>query len=138
VPNPLIIAGLALLIVGVFSGRWFGVRAMKLLSPTEKLTLLDSFSRLQVWGSLPLLLLFLCFGAVNYLPSGLLIWAGYLAVWSLIAVYFVIFDRIVSGRLRKLEINSDYQKAQVKARWLCYAGFLAFFVLATLSSFAPR
>jgi hypothetical protein len=67
-----------------------------------------------------------------------LIWAGYLGVWSLIAVYFVIFDRIVSRRLRNLEINSGYQRAQAKARWLCYSGFLAFFVLATLSSFVPR
>jgi hypothetical protein len=138
VPNPLIIAGLALLIVGVFAGRLFAVRAMKLLSPAEKLTLVDSCSGLQVWGSLPLVLLFLSFGAVNFLPAGWLMWAGYLGVWVLIAVYFVIFDRIISRRLRKLEINSDYQRAQVKARWLCYSGFLAFFILATLSSFVPR
>ncbi|HEV7923835.1 MAG TPA: hypothetical protein VGR14_00660 [Verrucomicrobiae bacterium] len=137
-PNPLIIAGLALLIVGVFAGRLFAVRAMKLLSPAEKLTLVDSCSGLQVWGSLPLVLLFLSFGAVNFLPAGWLMWAGYLGVWVLIAVYFVIFDRIISRRLRKLEINPDYQRAQAKARWLCYSGFLAFFILATLSSFVPR
>jgi hypothetical protein len=134
----MIIAGLVLLIIGVFAGRLFSVRAMKLLSPTEKLTLLDSFSGLQVWGSLPLLLLFLCFGAVNYLPSGLLIWTGYLGLWVLISVYFVIFERVVSGRLRKLEINTDYRKAQVKARCLVYLGFAAFFILATLSSFVWR
>jgi hypothetical protein len=135
VPNPLIIAGLVVLIVCVFAGRLSAVRAMKLLSPTEKLTLLDSCSSLQVLGSLPLLLLFLCFAGVNYLSEGSLRWAGYLGVWVGIAVYFVIFDRVVSRRLRKLEINSDYRRAQVRARWLAYSGFLAFFLLATLSSF---
>jgi hypothetical protein len=135
VPNPLIIAGLVLLIVGVFAGPLCAVRAMKSHSPTEKLTLLDSCSGLQVWGSLPLLLLFLCFAAVSYLASGLSMWAGYLGIWVLIAVYFWIFDRIVSRRLRNLEIDSDYQKAQVKNRWLVYSGFLGFFILATLSSF---
>jgi hypothetical protein len=103
-----------------------------------KLTLLDSCSGLQVWGSLPLLLLLLCFAAVNYLPDGFLRWVGYLGVGVGIAVHFVIFARAVSQRLRKLEINPDYRKAQVKARWLAYLGFLAFLVLATLSSFVWR
>ena len=112
-------------------------RALKLLSSTEKLTLLDSFSRLRMFGGLPLLFVFVCFGGVAYLPPRLM-WSAYLATWLLVAVYFGIFDRVVSRRLRELGINLDYQKVQSKSRWLFYSGFLAFFILATLSSFVPR
>ena len=136
-PSPLILAGLALLIVGTVCSRVVAERALKLLSATEKVTLLDSFSRLRMFGGLPLLFVFLCFGGVAYLPPRLM-WSAYLAVWLLVAVYFVIFNRVVTRRLRGLGINLDYQRAQAKSRWLFYSGFFAFFVLATLSSFAPR
>ncbi len=69
-PNSWILAGLVLMIAGVFSGRLFAVRAIKLLSPQEKLALLDSCSRLQVFGGLPLVVLFIGVSCVDYLPAG--------------------------------------------------------------------
>jgi hypothetical protein len=83
VPNPMIILGLVLMIAGMVCGRLFAERAMKLLSSTEKLALLDSFSRMRVFGSLPLLFVFFCFGGVEYLPSGWR-WTGYLTLWFLL------------------------------------------------------
>jgi hypothetical protein len=113
------------------------VRSIKLLSPEEKLTLVDSCSRMQVFGRLPLVILFIGVGGVDFLPPRFR-WPAYFGGWALIGVYFGIVDRFASGRLRKLGINSDYQKAQVNARWLIYLGFLAFFILATSSSFVPK
>jgi hypothetical protein len=136
-PPPLILVGLVLLVAGTVCSRVVAERGLKLLSATEKLTLLDSFSRLRMFGGLPLLLVFLCFVGVTYLPPRFM-WPAYLATWLLVAIYFAIFDRVVSCRLRKLEINLDYQKVQAKSRWLFYSGFLAFFILATLSSFVPK
>jgi len=45
---------------------------------------------------------------------------------------------VVSHRLRALGINLDYQKAQVRVRWLYYSGFLALFILATAGLFVPK
>jgi hypothetical protein len=135
--TPLILAGLVLLMLGVFSSRFFNERATKLLSPQEKLTLLDSFSRLRVFGTLPLLLIFLSFFGMPYLPASLF-WPAFIGAWALVGVYFVIVHRVVSGRLRALGINSEFQKAYAKARWPLYFGLLAFFIASIWNLLARR
>jgi hypothetical protein len=135
--SPLFFAGLVLLVAGVIGGRFLGERATKLLTPQEKLILLDSFSRLRVFGSLPLLFVFFSFFGIGYLPAAWM-WPAYFAAWALVAIYFVIVHRLVSRRLRELAINPDFQKAHAKARWMSYFGFLAFFILNTLSPFVWR
>jgi hypothetical protein len=135
--TPLAFPGFVLLIAGMFAGRFFTERATKLLSAQEKLTLLDSFSRLRVFGGLPLACIFLSFFGMGYLPARLG-WPAYFVAWVLAAVYFVIVHRVVSRGMRELGINPTFQKAHMKARWLSYFGFLAFFILITLSAFVSR
>ena len=110
---------------------------MKLLSPEEKLRLLDSFSRLRVFGALPLLLIFFSFFGIGYLPQSLM-WPVYFLGWALVAVYFLVVHRLVFRRMAELGINTEYQSAHRKARLLSYAGFAAFFILNTLSPFLSR
>jgi hypothetical protein len=135
--TPLFIAGLVLLLVGLFGSRYLAERAMKLLSSEEKLKLLDSFSGLRVFGALPLLLIFFSFFGIGYLPQGLM-WPAYFGAWGLVAIYFVVVHRLVFRRMSDLGINTEYQSAHRKARWLSYGGFAVFFVLNTLSPFLSR
>jgi hypothetical protein len=135
--NSLIFAGLVTLVVCVFASRFLAVRAFRLLSPEEKVALVDACGSLQVFGALPLLVLFIGVSAVGFLPASFR-WPAYLGGWALIAAYFAIMNRIVRTRLHKLGINSNYQKAQIKTRLMIYLGFFSFFALSTLSSFVTR
>lgn len=135
--EPLFYVGLALLLAGLFGSRFVAERAMKLLSPEEKLALLDSFSRLRVFGGLPLVFLVFFFFGIGYLPQ-VWIWPAYLGGCVLFIIYFVIIHRIVSQRLSGLGINARYQAAYNRARWVSYSGWFAFFVLNTLSPFLTK
>jgi hypothetical protein len=135
--TPLLILSLVLLFLGFFSSRYIAERSMKLLSSEEKLKLLDSFSRLRVFGALPLLVIFFSFFGIGYLPQRMM-WPAYFAAWALVAVYFVVVHRVVFRRMSELGINAEYQAAHCKARWLSYGGFAAFFVLNTLSPFISK
>src|SRR6202042_3049121 len=126
--SPLFLAGLALLIVGLFASRFYNERALKLLSPPEKLLLLDSFSNLRVFGTVPLLFLFLSFFGIPYLSPGWM-WPAYFGTWALLGVYFAILHRLIVRKLRALGINAEYVAAHNRARWMFYFGFLAFFIL---------
>jgi hypothetical protein len=132
--TPLITTGFVLLIAGLFGSRYLGERAMRLLSSEEKLKLLDSFSGLRVFGVLPLLIIGFSFIGIGYLPQSFM-WPAYLGGWALIALFFFIIHRIIFRKMTELGINSDYLSAQRKARLLLYGGFMAFFILNTLSSF---
>src|SRR5258708_5800842 len=129
--TPLFIGGLVVLLVGLFGSRYFAGRSLKMLSSGEKVELLDLCSRLRVFGALPLILIFFSFFGIGYLPQGLM-WPAYFAAWALVAIYFVVVHRIVSRKLCELGINADYVAAHLKARWLSYGGFIAYFILNTL------
>ena len=131
------IAGLVLLLVGLFAGRYMAERSMKLLSPDEKLKLLDSFSRLRVFGSLPILVVGFLFIGMGYLPQSMM-WLAYFAAWALIALFFVVIHLYVFRKMREFGINAEFLSAHNKARWVQYSGWIAFFVLITLSPFVCR
>jgi hypothetical protein len=135
--TPLFIAGLVLLLVGLFAGRYMAERSMKLLSPDEKLKLLDSFSRLRVFGSLPILIIGFLFMGMGYLPQSLM-WPAYFTGWALIAVFFVVIHLYVFRKLREFGINAEFLSAHSKARWVQYGGWIAFFASTTLSPFVCR
>jgi hypothetical protein len=135
--TPLFFAGLVLLLVGIFGSRYLADRATKLLSPEEKLKLLDAFSRLRVFGALPLLLIFFSFFGIGYLQQNLM-WPAYFAAWALVGVYFFVVHRLVFRRMSHLGINAAFQTAHRKALWLSYSGFSAFFIFNTLNPFLSK
>jgi hypothetical protein len=135
--TPLIFVGFVLLIAGVIGSRYLGERALKLLSPEEKLKLLDSFSGLRAFGAVPLLLVFISFLGVSYLPSGWY-WPAYFGACVLVGIYFVIIHRLIFRKMRDLGINANYIAAQQKVRWCAYGGIIAFFVFNTLNPFVYR
>jgi len=136
-PPPLFIIGLVSLIIGLFGSRYLGERSLKLLSAEEKLKLLDSFSVLRAFGALPLLLIFFAFFGVGYLPQSTM-WPAYFSAWGLVAAYFTVIHVFVTRKMRVLGINENFLAAHSRARWLSYCGFIAFFVLNTISPVLSR
>jgi hypothetical protein len=132
--SPLMITGFAVLVIGLFSSRYITERAHRLLSPEEKLKLLDSFSSLRMFAPLPFAFLALCFFAIPYLPHNMF-WLAYAFASALFAGYLIITHQIVLRRMRALGINKDYLAAYRKACWSTYGGFGAFFALVTLGPF---
>ena len=135
--TPLFFVALALLFVALFASRFLTERATKLLSSEEKLILIDSFPRLRVFGTLPLVFIVFLFFGIAYLPPAWM-WPTYFIGWILFALYFVIVHGIVSRRLRELGINEDYRAAYGKARLVFWSGFVAFFVLSAFGSFIAQ
>jgi hypothetical protein len=135
--TPFLIAGFVMLMAGLFGSRFVAERATKLLSSEEKLALLDSFSRLRVFGALPAVFIVFLFFGIRYLPQ-VWMWPAYFVGFALFAIYFAIMHRIVSRRLSELGINASYRAAYSKARWVSYSGWFAFFLLNTISPFVSR
>ena len=132
--SPLMIAGFTLLVVGLFSSRYMTERAFRLLSSDEKLKLLDAFTTLRMFGTLPFAFLALCFFAIPYFPQNTF-WYAYLAASALFAGYLAGTHYIIRRKMCALGINAEYLQAHRKACWLTYGGFAAFFILITLSPF---
>jgi len=135
--NAYLIFGFVLLAFGLVLRRYLGERAMKLLSPAEKLALLDSFSSLRAFGAAPLLLILFAFLGIGYLPQSF-VWPAYWLSWSLMAVYLVVIHFYIYARMKRLGINSSYVSANLRARLFSYGGLLAFFVLSTAGIFFAR
>jgi hypothetical protein len=129
--------GLALLFTGLFGSRFVAERAAKLLSAEEKLKLLDSFSRLRVFGALPLMFILFLFLGIIYVPHAWR-WPAYFGVCALFVGYFVILQRTVSRKFTELGINASYCAAYNRARWISYSAWLAFFIVVTLAPFLSR
>ena len=132
--TPLFFVGLMLLLLGLFGSRLLSERATKLLSSDEKLVLLDSFSRIRVFGTLPLIIMIFALFGMTYLPR-VWLWPAYFGACALLALYFAIMHIIISRRLTKLGISASYRTAYNRARLVSYSGFLAFFVLNTIDRF---
>jgi hypothetical protein len=135
--TPLFFVALVLLFIALFGSRFLTERATKLLSRDEKLALLDSFPRLRIFGTLPLVLFIFLFFGIPYLPPAL-IWPAYFIGWVLFALYFAIMHRIVSRKLKELGINEGYRAAYNNARLVFWSGFVAFFVISALGPFVAR
>jgi hypothetical protein len=135
--SPLFVIGVVLLIGALFLSRYLSERGMKLLSPEEKLALLDSFSRLRAFGSLPLLVVFLSFFGIRYLPQNWM-WPAYYSGWCLVATYFVVMYVMIFRKFKAIGINPNFVASQRRVRWVLYGGFAAFFILNTLAQFVSR
>jgi hypothetical protein len=126
------IASLVFLFGGFIASRFLSERSLRLLSSEEKLTLLDSFSSLRAFGSIPLILLVCSFFALPHLPSRF-IPLVFFTICLIIALWFAALHIYVSRRLRQLFISPAYQKAHFRARLCSYIGWLGFFIFNTLN-----
>jgi len=126
--TPIYFLGLVALFGGIFGSRFLVERANKLLSPEEKLMLMDSFSSIRTFGTLPLLLVVFFFLGIGYLSPEWR-WPAYFIGCVCLLGYFAIMHAVISRKLRRLGINEQYRTAYSRARWVSYSGFLLFFVL---------
>jgi hypothetical protein len=135
--TPLFLIGLLCLMAGLFGSRYLAERSLKLLSPEEKLKLLDAFSGMRLFAGLPMIAVALLFVGITYV-SPQWFWSAYFTGLALFAVYFTVMHQLVYRKMAALGINAQFQAAHRKARWLAYGGFAAFFALNTLSPFLSR
>ena len=132
--SPLFYIGLVCLFSGLIGSRILAERAMRFLVAEEKLALLDSFSRLRAYGSIPIVLVVFSFFGLSYVPVALF-WPAYFSIWVILAVFLIVIHRLVFRRMRELKINLAFQRAHAGARYVSYAGFVLFFITNTVAPF---
>jgi hypothetical protein len=124
--SPYFVIGIAGLFAGIFASRIIMERALRLLTAEDKLKLLDGFSKLRMFGSIPLLLaLGLMMGAL-FLPHEKIA-PAYLAACVVFLASMVFQQFYVRRRLRALAVAEGYRRSAVRAQWLAQLGFLCFF-----------
>ena len=126
--NSTFYVALGLLLVGLFTGRLLGERAHRHLSAEEKVTLLDSFSQMRVYGYLPLIAIVGIFLGAGHLPEDW-ISPAYYAAWVLLGLFFAATTLYVSRKMKRLGINAEFRRAHLRARCIAYGGFLAYFLI---------
>jgi hypothetical protein len=126
--------GLAGMFTGLIVSRILLERALRLLSADEKLRLLDNFSRLRAFGSIPLVLIAFMFFAIAGLPPSFML-PAYFGTWALFIGFIWLQSRYVHRRLCELGIGEVFRAAFARAQWCSRAGFLALFVCVTCGLF---
>ena len=124
--SPYFIAGIVGLFAGIYASRIVMERALRLLTAEDKLKLLDGFSKMRMFGSIPLLLVVGLMVSVLYLPHEKIAMA-YLGTCILFIGAMVAQQIYVARRLRALSIAEGYCRAAARAQWLSRFGFLCFF-----------
>lgn len=124
--SPYFIIGIAGLFAGIYASRVIMERALRLLTQEDKLKLVDGFSKLRMFGSIPLLLVLAMMVGVLYLPHERIA-PAYLGTCVLFIGAMVAQQIYVSRQLRALSIAEDYCRAASRAQWLSRLGFLCFF-----------
>src|SRR5262245_26704093 len=101
------IIGLCLMFGAIVVSRVYGERALKTLTPEQKVRLLDGFSRFRVLNLIPIVVLFIGYvGGLRYFPEH----ATELVIASLIAVLvlFAINHVLIARKLREIDTPPTY------------------------------
>jgi hypothetical protein len=130
----LLYIGLAAFFVAIIVSRILSERAVQLLTPEEKLRLLDSFSRFRALSSIPLVLVVFIFFSISSFPPQFVL-PGFFGAWALLAGCIAWQHLFVHRRLRELSISRSYIAAFTRAEWITRSGFVALFVFSTMNIF---
>ena len=116
---------LFILIGCILASRIMGERALRELTPDQKLRLLDGFASIRAYSYVPLLLIVVvAFGLPRMVPDGrwwfaLLALAGYL-------VFLVAEHIVVARKLDFLELPESYIKQVLRSRHISHVGIVVF------------
>jgi hypothetical protein len=134
--NPLICIGLAAFFIGLIASRILSERALRLLTPDEKLRLLDSasFSRLRAFGSIPLVFIVGIFFSITSCPPQFVL-PAFFGAWALLGGFITWQHFFVQRHLRELSISGTYRAAYSRALWASRAGFIALFAFSAIAIF---
>jgi len=132
--NPLIYIGLAAFFIGLIASRILSERALRLLTPDEKLRLLDSFSRLRAFGSIPLVIIVFIFFSISSFPPRFAL-PAFFGAWALLGGFIAWQQFFVQRRLRELSISETYRAAYSRTLWASRAGFIALFASSVIAIF---
>ena len=124
---PFFIAGVVAMFAGLIIGRILSEKALRHLSAEEKLVLIDGFSRLRMYGWIPLVVILASFVALLFsshewrVPGFFGLFAAFLGLIAWKHCY-------VRRRLRQLSVSGAYCRTITLAQVVSLLGFLTFFV----------
>ncbi len=107
--------GIGVFLLTVFLSRFLAERALRLLTPEQKLSLIDGFSGMRAYSMIPIVLLIgVFFALTRYIPSAADLWlTGY---WIALALYVVVSFFYTRRRLIDLGLPRDYLQLHTVAR----------------------
>lgn len=120
-------AGAAALIGGLLISRIMAERSLASLSADEKVALLDHFTRLRAYGSIPVVFVGICLIGLRRLPGPFMM-PVFAAVVLLFASYVTWQHLFVQRRLRSLAICEPFIQAHRRAELCRDGGWLVFFI----------
>lgn len=129
------LAGMLVLIVFFFIARYVSEKSIKYLDKESKALLVDAFSNVRIFQSLPILVvLVLYILAMTMKPQ-------YGNVWvSLFAVFYVVFHQAVTVWIRRklvsLKMPAEYIRHFSISRMLVMAGFICMILAMYLDKVA--
>ena len=129
---PFFTAGFVAMFAGLIIGRILGEKALRHLTSDEKLALVDGFSRLRMYGWLPLLLIMACFVALLFSPHEWRV-PGFVALFAALLGLIAWKHFYVRRRLRQLSVSEAYCRTITLAQFVSLLGFLIFFVCVAIT-----
>ena len=124
--DPLQISGLIALLTTVVISRILNERAMRQLTPAEKVRLLDGFASARAYSMIPLLVLV---GGYWFLLSQTKInpQAVFIGYFSLIAIWIVARTYLSQRKMRQLELPASYRQRFLIGQTVSLVGVAWFF-----------
>ena len=115
--------GLVILLGCVIASRVMAERALRQLTPEEKVRLLDGFATIRVYSFLPLVpILLLAVAAPKMFPRE----SGWLILLSLLglAVYIAFLHVCIAQKLARLELPESYRRKLLLSRHVTHLGYV--------------
>lgn len=110
----------------VLISRIMGERALRQLSPDEKVRLLDAFSTLRAYSFVPLIVIVLAaIGLPKLFPNGP--WWLSILVLSACGIYVVALHVFEVRKIGKLGLPQSYTHRHFSSRYISYVGIVILF-----------
>ena len=120
--NSLSNVGIIILLLCIALSRIISERAIKFLSPEEKVILVDSFSNFRTYNLLPLVVIFIAFISANYLMPSLGV-SLYIIFLFVTLVFLMVLQILIFRKLVALKMPAVYTKTYVFSKAIVIAGF---------------
>lgn len=114
--------------------RMVAERALRTLSPEEKIRLVDGFSGMRAYSLLPAVLIVAAALTASQLFPGAPGWSTFIGL-GLVAAYMVAVHSFIARKLARLQLPADYIRRFMFARHLGNAGVAVLFAGITLGTF---
>ncbi len=125
------IVGIAVLFISIIFSRIISEKAFIQLSPEQKISIVDSFSKMRIYNLIPIAIILLAFFLLEKFLSlnNSVVDFSFLAALS---VFLIIFQLLSVRKLKKLDLPEKYINKYFFSRLIVMSGFI-FWIAITLS-----